>query len=212
MDLVVTKVMVVEDQALVRDAISALIDLEDNYQIVAQCTNGEEAINTLKQRHSNPDSLDYPDLILSDIEMPVMSGISLAENIKELNLPGTFVIMTTFAKSGYIKRAMAAGAAGFILKEAPSEYLLECLDKISQGQRVIEPELAMMALDDNDPLSDKERKALGLALDGLSTQEIAKSLFLSEGTVRNYLSEAISKLDASNRIDAGRIAKQKGWL
>tara|TARA_B100000809_G_scaffold225179_1_gene235973 strand:+ start:59 stop:430 length:372 start_codon:yes stop_codon:yes gene_type:complete len=122
------------------------------------------------------------------------------------------LIMTTFSKSGYIKRAMAFGVKGFILKEAPTEYLVNAIKKVQNGQRVIDPELALMALDDNDPLSNKERKAIKLAGDGLKTAEIAKVLFLSEGTVRNYLSEAISKLNAANRVDAARIAKQKGWI
>ena len=120
--------------------------------------------------------------------------------------------MTTFSKPGYIKRALALGAKGFVLKEADSEYLVNALQKIAKGERVISPELALMALDDSNPLSAKESKALKLAGDGLKTQDIAKTLFLSEGTVRNYLSEAIAKLDATNRVDAARIAKQKGWL
>ena len=120
--------------------------------------------------------------------------------------------MTTFSRAGYIRRSIAAGAKGFILKEAPSEELINALKKVMQGQKVIDPELAINALDDSDPLTDKERKALKLASDGLKTSEIAKQLFISEGTTRNYLSDAIAKLNATNRIDAARIAKQKGWL
>jgi two-component system response regulator DesR len=120
--------------------------------------------------------------------------------------------MTTFSKSGYIKRAMALGVKAFILKESPTEYLVNAIQQVQNGLRVIDPELALMALDDHDPLSNKERKAIKLAGDGLKTAEIAQTLFLSEGTVRNYLSEAISKLNAVNRIDAARIAKQKGWI
>ena len=120
--------------------------------------------------------------------------------------------MTTFAKPGYIKRALNAGVKGFVLKESDSDYLIAAIRKVVKGEKVISPELAIMALDDNNPLSSKEMAALKLASEGHKTHDIAKSLFLSEGTVRNYISEAISKLDATNRIDAARIARQKGWL
>jgi two-component system response regulator DesR len=120
--------------------------------------------------------------------------------------------MTTFAKPGYIQRAMSLGVKGFTLKEASSDYLVESIKKVNSGLKVIDPELALSALGEHDPLTDKERKALQLAGEGLKTKEIAEKLFLSEGTVRNYLSEAISKLNATNRVDASRIAKQKGWL
>ncbi len=120
--------------------------------------------------------------------------------------------MTTFSKSGYIKRALDLGVKAFILKEQPTEYLTSALTAVMQGKRVIEPELALMALDDNDPLSDKERQAIRLAGEGIATKLIAHRLCLSEGTVRNYLSEAIAKLNATNRIDAARIAKPKGWI
>ena len=198
------KVLVVEDQALVRGAISSLLALEDDIEIVGQAENGKVALAMLKDINI--------DFILSDIEMPVMSGLELAEMVytdfKEIEM----LIMTTFSKSGYIKRAMELGVKAFILKESPTEYLVNAIKKVKNGQRVIDPELALMALDDNDPLSNKERKAIKLAGDGLTTSEISQTLFLSEGTVRNYLSEAISKLNAVNRIDAARIAKQKGWI
>lgn len=208
-------IMVVEDQRLVREAISSLLSLEDDFEVVAQCENGQEAfelLHAIANNQANERLTKMPDLILSDIEMPLVSGIELTEKLKNAAISLTMVIMTTFSKPGYIKRALAANAKGFILKEAPSDYLISSLRDIAKGKVVIAPELALMAIGDNDPLSDKERKALKLALDGLGTKEIAKTLFLSEGTVRNYLSEAISKLDASNRVDAGRIAKQKGWL
>ena len=198
------KILVVEDQALVRGAISSLLALEDDIEIVGQAENGKVALAMLKDINV--------DFILSDIEMPVMSGLELAEMVhtdfKEIEM----LIMTTFSKSGYIKRAMELGVKAFILKESPTEYLVNAIKKVKNGQRVIDPELALMALDDNDPLSNKERKAIKLAGDGLTTSEISQTLFLSEGTVRNYLSEAISKLNAVNRIDAARIAKQKGWI
>ena len=198
------KILVVEDQALVRGAICSLLALEDNIEIVGQAENGQVALDML---------IDIKvDFILSDIEMPIMSGLELAERVQTDYTHIDTLIMTTFSKSGYIKRAMALGVKAFILKESPTEYLVNAIKQVQNGQRVIDPELALMALDDNDPLSNKERKAIKLAGDGLKTAEIAQALFLSEGTVRNYLSEAISKLNAVNRIDAARIAKQKGWI
>jgi two-component system response regulator DesR len=153
-----------------------------------------------------------PDIVLTDIEMPEMSGIELVEIVAVEHPKIKTMIMTTFSRCGYIKRSIRAGVSAFILKEAPTEYLVEAINKVIQGKKVIDPELAMSALDDYDPLTNKERKALRLAEEGLSTIDIAEKLFLSEGTVRNYLSEAIAKLNATNRIDAARLAKQKGWL
>ena len=198
------RILVVEDQALVRGAISSLLGLEPDIEVVGQVENGEQALDFLKQH-----SVDF---VLTDIEMPKMSGLELAEQIQALGLDVQTMIMTTFSKSGYIKRAMTLGVKAFILKESPTEYLVNAIKKVNQGQKVIAPELALMALDDNDPLSEKERKAIRLAGEGLKTAEIAKKLFLSEGTVRNYLSEAIAKLNATNRVDAARIARQKGWI
>ncbi len=198
-------ILVVEDQSLVRDAIAMLLSLEDDFDVVGKCSNGQDAISYLKENVS-------PDIVLSDIEMPIASGLDVANYITDNAIPSKVVLMTTFSKPGYIKRALSAGVKGFILKESDSDYLINAINQVINGEKVISPELAIMALDDNNPLSTKEMSALKLASDGLKTQDIAKALFLSEGTVRNYLSEAISKLDATNRIDAARIAKQKGWL
>ena len=198
------KVIIVEDQALVRGAISALLDFEENINVVAQAENGALAIPLIEQF--------MPDIVLTDIEMPEVSGIELVEKIAVQHPKIKTMIMTTFSRCGYIKRSIRAGVSAFILKEAPTEYLVEAINKVIQGKKVIDPELAMSALDDSDPLTNKERKALRLAEEGLSTIDIAEKLFLSEGTVRNYLSEAIAKLNATNRIDAARLAKQKGWL
>ena len=200
-----TTILIVEDQSLVRDAIAMLLSLEDDLTIVEKCSNGKEAIDYL---NDNP----APHIILSDIEMPLVSGLDLAAHIAKQSLNTKVVLMTTFSKPGYIKRALSLGVKGFILKESDSDYLIDAIHKVSAGEKVISTELAIMALDDNNPLSQKEMSALKLASEGLKTQGIAQSLFLSEGTVRNYLSEAISKLDATNRVDTARIAKQKGWL
>lgn len=200
-----TTILIVEDQSLVRDAIAMLLSLESELTIAAKCSNGQEAIDYLSAHPA-------PNIILSDIEMPLVSGLDLAAYVTKQNLSTKLVLMTTFSKPGYIKRALSLGVKGFILKESDSDYLIDAIHKVSTGEKVISTELAIMALDDNNPLSQKEMAALKLASEGLKTQDIAQSLFLSEGTVRNYLSEAISKLDATNRVDAARIAKQKGWL
>ena len=202
------KIFLVEDQALVRDAVSALLSLDFNIGVIGQASNGLDALNAINALDEDA----MPDIILTDIEMPKMNGIELSEKIA-MQFPAIkMVIMTTFSRAGYIRRSLSAGVKGFILKEAPSDELINALKKVMQGQKMIDPELAINALDDADPLTDKERKALKLASDGLKTSEIATQLFISEGTTRNYLSDAIAKLNATNRIDAARIAKQKGWL
>lgn len=198
------KLIVVEDQALVRGAIGSLLSLENDIEVVGLAENGQQALELL-QEHS-------VDMVLTDIEMPEMSGLELAEQIKEQYPNIKTLIMTTFSKSGYIKRALNLGVKAFVLKEAPTEYLVNAIRSVNNGQRVVDPELALLALDDQDPLTEKERKAIKLAGEGLKTAEIAAKLFLSEGTVRNYLSEAIAKLNAGNRIEAARIAKQRGWI
>ncbi|BFM05250.1 response regulator transcription factor [Halioxenophilus aromaticivorans] len=197
-------VLVVEDQALVRGAIGSLLGLESGIDVVGLAEHGQAALALIA---NNP-----PDIVLTDIEMPEMTGLELAAEIQRHHSQIHVVVMTTFSKSGYIKRALDLGVKAFILKEQPTEYLTSALAAVMQGKRVIEPELALMALDDNDPLSDKERQAIRLAGEGMATKLIAQRLCLSEGTVRNYLSEAIAKLNATNRIDAARIAKQKGWI
>lgn len=195
-------VMVVEDQSLVRDALIALLNLDPFINVVAHASDGAQALAQLPSHQV--------DIVLTDIEMPNLTGLELAQKLKDSAVK--VVIMTTFSRAGYIRRAMNSDARAFVLKEAPSEYLITTLKKVMQGQKVIDPELALLALDDQDPLSEKERKALALAGQGHKTAQIAQQLFLSEGTVRNYLSEAIAKLNATNRVDAARIAKQKGWL
>ncbi|ABD83075.1 response regulator transcription factor [Saccharophagus degradans] len=202
-------VLLAEDQSMVRGALAALLNMEENIRVVAQVEDGKAALEYLNRTHSETDAID---IVLTDIEMPNITGIELAEVLAEKFPELRTVIVTTFGRAGYIRRALAAGVYGFILKDAPSEILAEVLYKAMAGKKTIDPELAIAALDDKDPLSDKERKALRLAGSGKKTAEIANDLCLSEGTVRNYLSEAISKLNATNRIDAARIARQKGWL
>src|SRR5690606_24676792 len=198
------KVLIAEDQAMVRGALAALLGMEPNIEVVGQVEDGKAALDFLKN--------NSVDVLLTDIEMPRITGIELAEKVSELYPNARTVIITTFARAGYIRRAMTAGVYGFLLKDSPPEKLAEAMTRTMQGKKTIDPELAIAALDDKDPLSDKERKALRLAATGRKSSEIAAELFLSEGTVRNYLSEAIAKLNATNRIDAARIARHKGWL
>ena len=203
-EFIMINLLIVEDQQMVREAISALVGLDPFINVVGQAEDGKAALKFIEQNKI--------DMVLSDIEMPNMSGIELVEILSKRHSDIKTMIITTFSKAGYTKRAMKADVRAFILKEAPSEHLINAIKSVNQGRRVIDPELALLALSDTDPLTNKERKALKLAGDGLKTQDIAKTLFLSEGTVRNYLSEAMSKLNAVNRVDAARIARQKGWL
>lgn len=197
------KILLAEDQAMVRGALAALLRLNSQHEI-HEAADGDSAWQLLKT--------DRFDVLLTDIEMPGRSGLDLAAYAKQQQLAMKVVIITTFGRSGYIRRALDSGVSGFLLKDAPIDDLLAALDKVIAGKRVIDSELALLALGEQDPLTDKERRALRLAADGKSTAEIANLLFIAEGTARNYLSEAIAKLNASNRVDAARIAQQKGWL
>ncbi len=196
--------MIVEDQAMVRGALAALLELETDLRVVAQAADGGEALDLL-------DSLT-PDVVLTDIEMPNLTGIELAQAIRERELPCRVVILTTFARAGYLRRAMDAGVRGYLLKDAPSEKLADSIRRVVQGQHVVDPELARQSWQVADPLTDQERRALRLAGEGMRTRDIARQLSLSAGTVRNYLSTAISKLGAGNRVEAARIARQQGLL
>ncbi|MEN0037976.1 MAG: response regulator transcription factor [Cellvibrio sp.] len=197
------KILLAEDQSMVRGALAALLGMEDGFEIT-QAEDGDRAWLLMKQN-------SY-DILLTDIEMPGRSGLELAQWVLQQKLPTKTIIITTFGRSGYIRRAIDMGVAGFLLKDAPSDQLIQAIYKVMDGKRVIDGELAMMALGESDPLNDKERRALRLAAEGKTTAEIATVLCLSEGTVRNYLSEAIAKLHAANRVDAARIARQKGWI
>ncbi len=197
------RILLAEDQAMVRGALASLLRLSSQHELV-EAADGDAALALLKQQSF--------DLLLTDIEMPGRSGLELAAWLQHQQSPTKVVIITTFGRSGYIRRALDCGVSGFLLKDAPVQDLLAALDKVQAGKRVIDSELALLALGEQDPLNDKERRALRLAGEGKSTAEISQLLFIAEGTVRNYLSEAMSKLNAANRIDAARIAQQKGWL
>lgn len=195
--------LLAEDQAMIRTALASLLRLEAGFA-VTEAADGNAALEQLKQQPF--------DLLLSDIEMPGQTGIELAQFVQQQKLPTKVIIITTFGRAGYVKRAMDAGVGGFLLKDAPVEQLVQAIQQVMAGKKVVDSELLLNSLGEQDPLSDKERQALRLAADGKSTSEIAAALFIAEGTARNYLSEAISKLHAANRIDAARIARQKGWL
>jgi len=199
------RVVIAEDQAMVRGALAALLDIEGDIEIAGQAQNGREALDLVVQL--------MPDIVLTDIEMPEVTGLELAAELKRRHLPVRVVILTTFARAGYLRRALDAGVSGYLLKDAPAATLANAIRRIRAGARVIDPELAAEAWTEADPLTDRERQVLRYAGEGDSSAEIAGRLSLSEeGTVRNYLSEAISKLGASNRTEAARIARQKGWV
>lgn len=198
------RVLLAEDQAMVRGALSALLGLESDIDVVGSAADGEEAWRALQQLR--------PDLLVTDIEMPGLTGLELAQRVQRHALACKVVIVTTFARPGFLRRALEAGVAGYLLKDAPAEQLAEALRKVHRGGRAIDPQLAVEAWSEADPLNERERQALRLAGEGLSAGDIAARLNLSQGTVRNYLSEAIGKLGAANRIEAYRLARQKGWL
>ena len=198
------RILLAEDQALVRGALSALLSLESDLEVVGTAPDGEAAWREVQRLK--------PDVLVTDIEMPGLSGLELAQRIQRHALPIKVVIVTTFARAGFLRRALDAGVSGYLLKDAPAEDLAEALRKVHRGGRAIDPQLAMDAWTDADPLNDRERQVLRLAGDGMSASEIAAQLNLSSGTVRNYLSEAIGKLGVGNRIEAYRLARQKGWL
>ncbi|GAA6173350.1 response regulator transcription factor [Colwellia sp. KU-HH00111] len=197
-------ILIAEDQSMVLGALSALLNLEDDLKVVKTANNGKQALEMSTQCHL--------DIVLTDIEMPEMTGIELAQALQKVNHNAKVMILTTFARGGYLRRAMDAGVKGYLLKDASSDSLADAIRKVHQGKVIVAPELITEAWADDDPLTEKERKVLRLAAEGKTTEGIAKLIHLSAGTVRNYLSEASSKLGAKNRVEAARIAKQKGWL
>lgn len=198
------RVVLAEDQAMVRGALAALLAIERDIDVVGQAADGVDALALVRER--------APDVLVADIEMPRLTGLELAAAIRRDRLPCRVILLTTFARAGYLRRALDAGAAGYLLKDAPSAQLADAVRRVHAGGRVVDPTLAVEAWSEPDPLTDRERQVLRLAAEGLAGPEIADQLRLSEGTVRNYLSEAISKLGARNRVEAARIAQQKGWL
>ncbi|MBS1036392.1 MULTISPECIES: response regulator transcription factor [Gluconobacter] len=199
------RLILAEDQAMLLDAFEALLGLEEDIQIVGRAPDGQRALQLAADLR--------PDVIITDIEMPNMTGIELAERIREQGLPSRVMIVTTFGRAGYLRRALQAGVRGYMLKDAPITQLADAIRKVAAGGRAIASDLAESVWDAlPDPLSDRERSMLRLAEAGRTNKEIAEELSLSAGTVRNYFSEIVQKLDARNRIEAGRVARQNGWL
>ncbi len=198
------RTVLAEDQAMVLGALAALLELQGDIEVTAQAPDGQAALEAVIELQ--------PDVLVTDIEMPRMTGLELAAAVRERGLATRIVILTTFARSGYLRRALDAGASGYLLKDAPASELADAIRRVHAGGRAIDPELAAEAWSEPDPLTDRERQVLRLAGQGRSGADIAAELRLSEGTVRNYLSEAISKLGAGNRVEAARIARERGWL
>jgi len=201
----VIRVLLAEDQALVRGALAALLSLEPDIEVVAQVARGDEVVPAALASH--------PDVALLDIEMPGTDGLSAAAQLRRAVPACRVAIVTTFGRPGYLRRAMEAGAAGFLLKDAPASELAAAIRRIAAGQRVVDPALALAALSEgSNPLSERERETLALSATVGTVAEVAERLGLSEGTVRNHLSAAIQKTGARNRAEAARIAADKGWL
>lgn len=199
------RVLLAEDQALVRGALAALLSREQDIEVVAEVARGDEVVQAAQ--------VAQPDVALLDIEMPGSSGLDAAAALRTALPSCRTVILTTFGRSGYLQRAMQNGAVGFLLKDAPAAELAMALRRVMVGERVVDPELALAALSEGaNPLTNREREVLSASLFGASLAEIAAQLVLSEGTVRNHLSTAMQKLGAQNRMEAARLAEQKGWL
>ncbi len=198
------RVVLAEDQGLVRGALAALLQLEEDIDVVAQANDGDEAIALVRSEH--------PDVLVTDIEMPGRSGIDVATAIAAERLDTRVVIVTTFARPGFLRRALDAGVGGYLLKDSPARELADAVRRVASGGRAIDPKLALDSWTERDPLTERERGVLRLSAEGLSAAAIGERLGLTDGTVRNYLSEAGSKLGAANRVEAARIARDKGWL
>lgn len=200
------RVVIAEDQSMVLGALAALLSIESDIDVVGRAANGNEALALVPTAK--------PDVVITDIEMPGMTGLELAHEIRRARTATAprVIILTTFARPGYLRRALDAGASGYLLKDSPAEKLADAVRSVHRGLRVVDPELAQEAWGEPDPLTDRERQVLRAAEEGLSSSDIAERLQLSDGTVRNYLSEAFAKLGVGNRLEAVRLARQKGWL
>jgi two-component system response regulator DesR len=199
------RVVIAEDQALVLGALAALLKLEPDLDVVGTAQNGKDALALCTSLR--------PDILLTDIEMPLMTGLELATTLAEQGAPCKVIIVTTFSRAGFLRRALATGVRGYLLKDTPAEQLAAAIRNVHGGGRAVAPELAMESWSGGeDPLTERERQVLRLAGEGKSSADIAGMVHLSEGTVRNYLSEAISKLNAANRVEAYRLARDAGWL
>jgi two-component system response regulator DesR len=199
------RLLLADDQELILDALAALLNLEDDFTVVARVGRGDEVVTAARSCH--------PDVALLDIEMPGIDGLAAAGVLAQQVPECRSLILTTFGRPGFLRRAMEAGASGFVVKDAPSEQLADAIRRVAKGERVVDPALAAETLvHGTSPLSGRERDVLIAARDSATVAEIAGRLYLSEGTVRNYLSAAIAKAGARNRMEAARLAEEKGWL
>ena len=199
------RILIAEDQKMVLGALCALLRLEPDVEVVGSADNGRDALALCLEK--------APDIVLTDIEMPYLTGLELAARLREAKSPAKVIVVTTFGRSGYLRRALEAGVRGYLLKDAPVDALAEAIRTVHAGGRAIAPELALESWSGgSDPLTERERQVLRLAGEGRSSADIARQVHLSEGTVRNYLSEAISKVGAGNRVEAYRMARDAGWL
>lgn len=196
------RIVIAEDQGMVLGALESLLSLEEDMGVVGKAKNGEEAL-TLVKRHQ-------PDICIMDIEMPLKSGLDAAEELKDNACK--VVVLTTFARTGYFERARKAGVSGYLLKDSPSEELASSIRTIMHGRRVYSPELVDMAYGNENPLTAREEQVIELIAEGKNTKEIANRLYLTNGTVRNYVSIILDKLEAGNRIEAVSKVKEKGWI
>ena len=198
------RVVIAEDQRMVLGALAALLSLEDDIEVVAQAGDGAAALAMVREHQ--------PDVLITDVEMPVMSGLDVARLLQG-QTQARVIVLTNFARAGYLRRALEAGVSGYVLKAQPANELADAVRRVHRGLRVIDPKLAAESWHgDTDPLTRRQREILQLASEGATTADIGARLRISAGTVRNYLSEAILKLGAANRIEAARIARDKGWL
>ncbi|MFF2459379.1 response regulator [Peribacillus simplex] len=197
------RIVIAEDQRLLLGALGSILDLESDMEVVGKASNGEEAMNLVNQLK--------PDICITDIEMPVKTGLDVAEEIKDQGHQCKVIILTTFARPGYFERARKAEVGGYLLKDSPSDELANSIRVIMDGRRVYAPELVDMAFEEENPLTERECQVLKLIADGKTTKEIASQLYLTNGTVRNYISVILDKLDVSNRVEAIVRFKEKGW-
>ncbi|WP_374721106.1 response regulator [Peribacillus tepidiphilus] len=196
------RIVIAEDQRMMLGALGLLLNLEEDMEVVGKACNGEEAISLVHQYQ--------PDVCIMDIEMPLKSGLEAAEELKGLGCK--VIILTTFARTGYFQRALKAGVCGYLLKDSPSEELASSIRSIMAGRRIFAPELMDDVYAEENPLTDREKEVLELVADGKNTKEIADQLRIKTGTVRNYISQILDKLEVENRIEAITRIKEKGWF
>lgn len=198
------RLFIAEDQGMLLSALGSLLDLEEDMMVIGKAMNGKEAFHSILKLE--------PDVCLMDIEMPVMSGLDVAEELSKNGSKSKIIILTTFARPGYFERAVKNGVHGYMLKDGEIEELTNAIRQCMNGKRIFSPELTFNVIREENPLTIREQEILRLAAQGKTTKEITSELFLSSGTVRNYISEIIHKLEAKNRMEAVNIAEKKGWI